>query len=185
MSTYQRLATPTLGSEDDNAAHAYVYGYTGNSTIEASQQYEYQIAGALYNQNAVQDWGLCPVGWHVPSAEEIISLSNVYGGLNAAGGALKNVELESPDGFGWQLPNTGATNVSGFSAQPTGARNALEVFTGWSNFGYWRTTTEENGNGVPWHFCLAYYDSNVTTNCSANNIQGREGYSVRCLRNND
>ena len=35
----------------------------------------------------------------MPSSDEVISLSNVFGGLNAAGGALKTVELESPDGF--------------------------------------------------------------------------------------
>jgi uncharacterized protein (TIGR02145 family) len=177
-----QVSPPDVGSEDDGGAHAYAFGYGGTDPTEAMQTTQYQAAGALYNQMAVDQWDLCPSGWHVPDANEILSLSNLFGGTGSSGGALKTTgTIQSGDGV-WNEPNVSATNASGFSAIPGGARNHNEVFTGWSSFGYWRTTTPENGEDVPWHFCLAYFDDHLTTNCSAPNIQGREGYAVRCLQ---
>jgi uncharacterized protein (TIGR02145 family) len=179
------VSPPDLGSEDDGEPHAYVYGYIGADPIEAKQSIQYQEAGALYNQKAVMEWNLCPSGWHVPDANEVISLSDLFGGTGSIGGALKTTgTIQAGDGV-WNEPNTAATNASGFSAIPGGARNSNEVFTGWSSFGYWRTTTPENGEDVPWHFCLAFFDGHLTNNCSAPSIQGREGYAVRCLKDTE
>ena len=47
------------GYEDDGLAHAYVNGYTGSDTLARD-------VWSLYNFAAVEQWGLCPTGFHVP-----------------------------------------------------------------------------------------------------------------------
>ena len=72
--------------------------------------------GKLYNWYAVNDpRGLAPIGYHVPSDAEWLTLVNYVGGLSTAGGALKSVPL-------WNAPNTGATNSSGFTCLAGGSR---------------------------------------------------------------
>ncbi|MDP4200024.1 MAG: FISUMP domain-containing protein [Bacteroidota bacterium] len=64
------------------------------------------------NPSGVQ--GICPKGWHVPSASEWQQLIDFLGDSTTAGGALKAV---SPL---WASPNSRATNSSGFTALPSG-----------------------------------------------------------------
>jgi len=74
----------------------------------------------------------CPAGWHLPSDEEWATLikyldpeadSNAVGPESEIAGAMMKTRgtLESGTGL-WLSPNVGATNSSGFSAVPGGAR---------------------------------------------------------------
>ncbi|MGE0021490.1 MAG: FISUMP domain-containing protein [Draconibacterium sp.] len=72
----------------------------------------------LYNWYAVADSrNLAPEGWHVPTNQDWVELSNFLNGINEAGGKLKETGFTH-----WFNPNTGATNVSGFTAIPSGCR---------------------------------------------------------------
>jgi uncharacterized protein (TIGR02145 family) len=75
------------------------------------------IYGALYNYYTVNTSKLCPTGWHVPSDEEWTTLTTYLGGVNVAGGKLKETGTTH-----WNSPNSGATNESGFTALPGGSR---------------------------------------------------------------
>jgi uncharacterized protein (TIGR02145 family) len=57
--------------------------------------------------------GICPVGWHIPTREEWLTLIDFLGGADIAGGKLKSSEY-------WSSPNTAATNETGFTALPAG-----------------------------------------------------------------
>ena len=71
--------------------------------------------GGLYNWYAVDDArGLCPSGWHVPTAAEWTILTNNLGGESAAGVLMKA-------NYGWNNGDNG-TNSSGFSGLPGGRR---------------------------------------------------------------
>lgn len=74
--------------------------------------------GALYNWYSANTSTLCPEGWHVPSRSDWMTLINLFGGQYEAGGALKETGYDH-----WQYPNTGATNISKFTALPGGYRN--------------------------------------------------------------
>ena len=75
------------------------------------------IHGLLYNSFAIEDSrNIAPNGWHVPSSEDWGTLVEYLGGELGAGGKLKQ------DVWGWDAPNTGATNESGFSALASGSR---------------------------------------------------------------
>ena len=76
-----------------------------------------EIYGSLYNWYVASDPRGLIEGWHVPTDQEIIIMSEHLGGQEVAGGKMKTASAL------WQQPNVGATNESGFSALPGGARN--------------------------------------------------------------
>lgn len=77
--------------------------------------------GLLYNWYATQGDTIAPTGWHMPSKTEFETLETTLGGASIAGGKMKTTN-------GWNNPNTGATNESGFNARGSGARNYLSAF---------------------------------------------------------
>ena len=69
--------------------------------------------GALYNWYVVIDErGVCPSGWHVPSNDEFVELTNYLGGMEAASKKMKST-------INW---TTNGTNLSKFNAFPIGIR---------------------------------------------------------------
>jgi uncharacterized protein (TIGR02145 family) len=75
------------------------------------------IYGPLYNGYTMLRGNLCPTGWHVPTDTEWITLYNNLGSEKSAGGKLKET-----GSVHWKSPNTGATDLTGFTALPGGGR---------------------------------------------------------------
>lgn len=88
--------------------------YSGDSAMYAA------IHGALYNRRVISEYydKICPSGWHVASDSDWVVLADYFGGDSLAGGALKSAGTQY-----WSPPNSGATNISGFNALPSGYRN--------------------------------------------------------------
>ncbi len=129
--------------------------------------------GKLYNWYAVNDLrGLAPQGWHIPNDAEWTTLSTLLGGEVLAGGKLKEVGT-----LNWQRPNTKATNESGFSALPGGARDYGGTFNNVGGYGYWWSATVGN-SPYAWYRYL-YYDGG---SLGRTNVIKKIGFSVRCLR---
>lgn len=147
-----QLSTPAWCNYDNNAFQGSMYG-------------------KLYNWYTVTDsHGLCPAGWHVPTDAEWTTLTDYLGGLGIAGGKMKTVT-------GWNSPNTGATNTSGFSGLPGGFRsNDSGSFVSIDIYGYWWSSTDDNG--FAWAFGLRN-----TSNAAFGYATNKEiGSSVRCLK---
>ncbi|MFM8917493.1 MAG: FISUMP domain-containing protein, partial [Bacteroidota bacterium] len=144
--------------------------------------------GKLYNWYAVADpRGVCPTGWHVPTDSEWNQLvkyldpqadTTIIGYQSQiAGGLMKSVgDLQSGTGL-WQSPNTGGTNISGFTGLPGGYRNVLGNYNLIGYYGFWWSSSESSTIS-PWLRYLYYTDAGVNRN--GNNK--RVGLSVRCLR---
>jgi uncharacterized protein (TIGR02145 family) len=139
--------------------------------------------GKLYNSYAVNDSrGLCPTGWHVPTDSEW-NVMVKYLDPNAdttcancwqsstAGGALKSTT-------GWNAPNTGATNSSGFTGLPGGHRSNGGGFYDVGSYGVWWSSSFA-GSGGAWCRALGYGTADVSR---GNDGQRRGGGSVRCAR---
>ena len=131
--------------------------------------------GRLYNWHAVTDErGLCPSGWHVPSDEEWTALTTFLGGSELAGGRMKS------NTQGWVVPNTGATNSSGFSALAggyglTGDYDYLLGFQGC----WWSSTEKPEFNAAQAWFRSLSFNSSVFNRV----YQDKEfAFSVRCLK---
>lgn len=129
--------------------------------------------GKLYNWYAVNDpRGLAPEGWHVPRQTEWAQLINFLGGDNVAGGKMKEIGVSH-----WLFPNTDATNSSGFTALPGGARQLGLNFYGIGILGYWwgsESVTE----------CCSYhtYIGNDNGGCFSSSYYKNSGFSVRCIK---
>ncbi len=94
-----------------------------------NNNYDYP-QGKLYNWYAVADSrGLCPDGWRVPSLADWNMLLNTLGGLQVAGGKMKQQGTEN-----WSSTDENVTNESGFTAIAAGSRLTSGIFSG--SFGY-------------------------------------------------
>ena len=118
---YLPEVSPSSEGSDTNPYY-YVYGYEGSDVAEAQATSNYDTYGVLYNWPAVMDvysttWSICPSGWHIPSDEEFTQLIDFLGGEGVAGGKMK----EAGDDH-WYTQSTGATNSSGWTGLPGGAR---------------------------------------------------------------
>ena len=135
------------------------------------------LYGKLYNHYAVTDSrGLCPTGWHVPSDGEWTTLENHLGGSSVAGGALKSTAMHPTPG-GWNPPNTGATNSSGFTALPGGLRNSVGGFFDLAGVGVWWSSSVLSGSNAWDRLLYSYYSSIYRLY----NLRS-SGFSVRCLK---
>ena len=146
-------------------------GYCWYNNDEITNKNTY---GALYNWYAVNTGKLCPIGWHVPSNADWTTLSNYLGGMDIAGGKLKEFGL-----IHWNSPNIGATNESGFTLLPSGYRNLSGIFIFLGDYGYWWSSTGTESN------CALYRSLNYNTSkIYTNNLSKIGGFSVLCLRDN-
>ncbi len=135
--------------------------------------------GLLYNWYAVADArSICPAAWHVPTDGEWTVLTDHLGGEPISGGAMKTTGTLGAGTGLWQAPNTGATNSSGFSGLPGGYR--YYFYGNYSNLGgygaWWSATEYSPGNA--WYRRVVNGDTSV----GRNDGNKRDGYSVRCVR---
>ncbi len=135
--------------------------------------------GKLYNWYTVDDpRNVCPTGWHVPSESEWNTFIN-YLDPNANGGQQGNTaggKMKSTGTQYWVNPNTGATNESGFSGLPGGARSDWGPFYDVGGNGYWWSS--EYDAFFAWNRSMNYGDGSV----SLNYYNKADGFSVRCLK---
>jgi len=134
------------------------------------------VYGSLYNWFAVNDpRGLAPEGWHVALYHEWQILIAAVGGSQVAGGKLKETGTEH-----WQSPNTGATDLIGFTALPGGYREGANgIFKSIKASGHWWTSSEAGG-GEYWFYRIYNFSTSIDYDLYAPN----GGYSVRCVKNN-
>jgi len=157
---------------------AFCY-YANSPSNGHTYGYLYNWVGAMNGENSSSSnpsnvQGICPIGWHLPSKEEWVELIDHLDGIEVAGGKMKESGTEH-----WTEPNTGATNSSGFTSLPGGAREAGGVFTS-SLFGqanFWTATQDENdqlSNRIVLNFNRVKVDISLA---DKNN-----GNTVRCVK---
>ena len=131
--------------------------------------------GALYNWHAVNSGKLAPPGWHVPTNNDWIALTDYLGGLYVAGGKMKAAGI-----MRWQAPNTSASNSSGFSALPNGYRALDGLFVDQNYFGSWWSASE-NVHQSPYYIDLLTGHGQAIIGSIGNKLWG---LSVRLVRDN-
>lgn len=142
-----------------------------NNLVTNSTKY-----GHLYNWFVVADHRqVAPQGWHVPTDEDWITLTEYLGGESVAGGKMKDAGNAN-----WLYPNSNATNESGFSGLPSGLRtynNGSFINVG-SNGYFWSSSSYDD---------LRAYDRELfynQANCFRYYYDSkRYGFSIRCVKN--
>lgn len=124
--------------------------------------------GRLYNWFAIMDpRGLAPEGWHIPSDNEWIILTD-YNLGESAGLKMKSIS-------GWNLNGNG-DNTSLFNALPGGGRTVAGDFVALGTDGIWWSTSENNSSSA-WGRDITYSGSRIL---KANWPKGA-GLSVRTV----
>ena len=129
----------------------------GSKTMAVKQLYAYRNYNAQYNRfytwhQVTDSRNIAPVGWHVPSESEWITLINYA--LSNYGTSLSYVKaLSSANGWN-STTNSGApgnnqslNNYLGFSANPSGAYSAAPTYNGDDAYGDSATFFTSTGNG--------------------------------------
>lgn len=149
-----------------------------NNTNGACCWYHNDIAnktdfGALYNwYTLVDSRNLAPVGWHIPSDAEWATLTAILGGISVAGGKMKETGTTH-----WSSPNSGATNSSGFTALPAGARDIDGLFDFLGGYTYFWSSTQDD-SATAWSRYLLPYNGNIIRG----HFDKSYGFSVRCIK---
>jgi len=159
-----------LVTNDSTWANLATPGYCWYNNDAAAYKNTY---GALYNWYTVNTGKLAPKGWHVPTDAEWTTLTTYLGGDTIAGGKLKETGMTH-----WEIPNTGATNVTGFTALPGGYRSSSGVFDYIVVGGYWWSSTECNSSSA-W-YRLVYFNSSSVFRY--NYFTKEDGFSIRCIK---
>lgn len=159
---------------------------TSGAWSTAFDDYEV-LYGKHYNWYAVSDpRNVCPSGWHAATDDDWklmeLALGMSMEDADDAGlrGVTQNVggKLKSLSDL-WSTPNTGATNESGFTADPGGL-----VWGGIpSGEGYWARfwTSTEAGPGHGWIRNLDKSNGGVYRS-GTGNAEMQQGHSVRCVQ---
>jgi len=146
------------------------------------------IYGGLYNFYAVvNEAGLCPEGWHVPTTEEWNGLAEFIGGYETPNGnELKSCrQIDAPvaechvsEHPRWDYSEHHGTNNYHFSALPGGMRGVEGPYSlKGQQAHFW--TSSEIGNGRAWARILYYNEGGWVVDDG----YMKRGISVRCIKN--
>lgn len=171
------VTDPVEWTKLTTGAWCYYNNDSANNALYGKLYNWYAVAG-IYDSasatNAALRKQLAPTGWHIPTDAELTTLTTCIGGTAGAGGKLKEAGTTN-----WETPNTGATNESGFTALPAGARYGTDGLSQgiYTNASFWSTTQTGTTNA----YCRNLYTSQ---NASYRFDYDRKfGFSVRCLNN--
>jgi uncharacterized protein (TIGR02145 family) len=161
----------------------WVYDYDGTDEAVAAATSHYTTYGVLYNWETAK--ASCPAGWHLPSSDEWSFLemnlgmpSNIaFNGSYIQRATDEGGKIKETGTAHWNSPNTGATNISGFTALPGGYRlTDQNIFEGLGSSGWFWTSWGGNPEVTT---------RNVSSNSPYIGWAQRppeNGYSVRCVQ---
>jgi len=155
---------PSSNGSDYHAFH-YVYDYEGISVDDAKAHSNYEDYGVLYNYIAAST--ACPDGWHMPTNEEWITLTDFIG--SDAGSHMKTTT-------GWYNDGNG-DNSSGFNGVPGGYRTNSATITGITKYSiFWSSSSYDTGRNKVQYL---YHGYSVLTQLKDYH---RTGLSLRCIQ---
>ena len=160
----------TSGGINGNVGSTWGNTEKGKRTIYGNDLANVEKYGYLYNWIAVVK-GICPSGWVVPGIEDFYTLRNSLGSF--VGGKLKNIT-------GWEAPNYGATNESGFSALSGGLRDQNGPFGAINESAYFWTSDESN---TPRYVNYVQLSNTSREMALGGLVLVPFGFSVRCIKN--
>jgi uncharacterized protein (TIGR02145 family) len=172
MAENLNIGTMIAGSTDPtNNGEIEKYCYDNN--IANCDEY-----GGLYQWDEMMQYsiipgsqGICPIGWYIPSDDDLATLGDFLGGNAVAGGKMKEEGT-----IHWNPPNTGATNSSGFTGLPGGhITNGYFYYLG-TSCRFW-SSSETSDNYATYGNLIYNY-----TNFYQASYNKTHGYSVRCIR---
>ncbi|HSQ41019.1 MAG TPA: FISUMP domain-containing protein, partial [Fibrobacteraceae bacterium] len=164
---YGVSAGDTSDHSDSSTCDTYGRYYSWADAMGIDRQYLTSLWGET--DTLVNFQGICPDGWHIPSAGEWSSLVEAVGGEDSAGAYLKSTS-------GWNNDKNGLDSY-GFTALPASVRN---VNGNWNGLGYyadfWEASEYDGAEALFWN--LYSYRTNFISDYDDKAF----GMSLRCLK---
>jgi uncharacterized protein (TIGR02145 family) len=183
-----QVTDPLQWANLTTGAWCYYNNTTANGTTYGKLYNWYAVVGIYDTASAANPSlrkKLAPTGWHIPTDWEWSSLINYLdpsadGGntlSNSAGGRMKATgNIQEGTGL-WNGENIGASNESGFSGLPAGARGYNGPFNVIGSDGIWWSSSENNSTGA---FIRGLY---YNVGSAARGYYSKKcGLSVRCVK---
>jgi uncharacterized protein (TIGR02145 family) len=160
--------TPATRNIIDDPNPEYQWTYDGNESNVSTY-------GRLYTwYTATDSRGLCPTGWHIQTDAEWLVLDNYLGGVESAGGLMKEAGTRH-----WNRPNVRATNKSKFTGLPGGYRLPSGHFVCLGDFAFFWTSTEGIETQThAWSYTLVHDEEY----CDNGSNEKECGFSIRCIK---
>ena len=162
---------------NDTASYCELFGrlYYWNTAMDSAGTWSDHGKGCGYNKTCTPTYpvrGICPEGWHLPSAEEFNKLIDAVGGLDSA-----SRKLMSPVGWydHFMTAQFHADNSTGFSAIASGGKTTESGFWGLGRGTGFFSSTEFNVYNAR---NMSLYPSEPAVGTTAK--KGME--SVRCVK---
>ncbi len=168
-----QVTEPTQWAALTTGAWCYYNNSSANGTTYGKLYNWYAVFGIHDTDPNTPNKILAPNGYHIASDGEVNLFSNYLGGVAISGGKMKSTGTTL-----WTSPNTGASNISGFTGLPGGYRNYDGAFFGIGNNGYWWSSTQF-GASTAGFWRLNYNDRELGRYNSGN---VKTGFSVRLIR---
>ncbi len=169
------MITGSNNQTNNGIIEKFCYNNNAQNCITYGGLYQWKEMMQYSNQQGIQ--AICPPDWRIPTYADWASLREYLGGYLVAGGKMKSTgTLESGYGL-WLAPNTGATNISGFTALPGGARIPAGIFGNLNFNAFFWTSAESNANQAYFKSLNSDIESIVAGNSDKN-----YGMNVRCLK---
>ncbi len=182
-----------LGTTASNSV-AYRYLPNGNDNLVPTHGFLYNWTAVMHvdsasNTNPSGVQGICPTGWHVPSATEWEQLRNYVGSQSqyvcgndstyiakalASHAWCVSIDNITPQNSCAIYYDVNSNNATGFSANQVG-HFSDGSYDEYNKAYYWSSSLNEEG--IP-TLILSYYDAHT----NIYNLYPNSGCSVRCLR---
>ncbi|MEA4937609.1 MAG: FISUMP domain-containing protein [Paludibacter sp.] len=162
---------------NDGTSIGIISGYhsttPGYSTYANNSQNK-TTYGLLYNWYAVNTGKLAPEGWRIPNKDDWQTLIDYLGGIDQAGGKLKETGLTH-----WESPNAYALDY-GFTALPGGTRDGSSAtFRLIRSRGYWWSSSQSTLDYNAPAFGLVSWSGDG----DLYEVYKSDAVSVRCIKN--
>lgn len=124
--------------------------------------------GRLYSWKAAVN--SCPKGWHLPTDNEWVKLTDQFGGATVSGRKIRAK-------YGWKNTYFKGSDKSHFSALPAGERKPNGIYTGEGNITVW-WSSKEYQSSFAWSRSLGFDPDEVLRSYEDKS----SGFSVRCVK---
>ena len=177
---------PLNSTSTNTNAFVEITSFTNNYTLQSGSSYWLVISQAANGPNAKR-WSVAGSGRRTASFNYLTTTWTNQGTtvnlgaqlsvkVGVSGGKMKSTPLQPTTG-GWNVPNTGASNSSGFTGMPGGYRATAGHFDALTYGGYWWSSSNP-GPSSAWLVSL----NDGQTSTFLDHFAYRYGFSIRCIR---
>jgi uncharacterized protein (TIGR02145 family) len=186
LKTINWADVPLNSTTTNTNAFVEITSFTNNYTLQSGSSYWLVISQAA-NGPSAKRWSVAGSGRRTASFNYINTTWTNQGTtvnlgaqlsvkVGVSGGKMKSTPLQPTIG-GWNVPNTGASNSSGFTGMPGGYRATEGHFDALTYGGYWWSSSNP-GPSSAWLVSL----NDGLTSTFLDHFAYRYGFSIRCIR---